>query len=128
SLPSTPSVHKPDGPAKPDEPQKPGEHPQDELPRIPQESVLNVIAMFRPGSTGGGGGASGGAPSGGGTGTGGGRQSRGGAQRSAARSASTAGRAAAAAYALRTGDAAVLRALGLDYEQLRANPDPVDVA
>jgi hypothetical protein len=128
SLPNTPSVDKLVDPAKPVESQQPAEQRQAELPKIPQESVLNVISMFRPRSTGGGGGATGGAASGGGNGSGDGRQPRGGAQRSATRSASAAGRAAAAAYALRTGDAAALRTLGLDYDQLQANSDPVDVA
>jgi len=52
----------------------------------------------------------------------------GGAQRSVAAASRTAGRAAAAAYALRTGNAGVLRDLGLDYESLRSNHDVVDVA
>ncbi|MCA1674353.1 MAG: hypothetical protein LC799_19910, partial [Actinobacteria bacterium] len=55
--------------------------------------------------------------------------SRGGAQRNVAGSSRTAGRAAAVAYALRTGNADLLRQeFGLDYESLRANPDVVDVA
>lgn len=47
--------------------------------------------------------------------------------RSAALSSRTAGRGAAAAYAYRTGNAQVLRDLGLDYEALRANPNVIDV-
>jgi len=47
--------------------------------------------------------------------------------RSAATSSRTAGRGAAAAYAYRTGNAQVLRDLGLDYEALRANPNVIDV-
>jgi hypothetical protein len=42
-------------------------------------------------------------------------------------SARAAGRGAAAAYAFRTGNAEILRELGLDYDALRANPDPVTV-
>ena len=49
-------------------------------------------------------------------------------QRSAATSAGAAGRGAAAAYAYRTGDADTLRELGLDYNELRANPNVFDVA
>lgn len=65
----------------------------------------------------------------GGANTGGGR-SRGsaGPARSAAASAGAAGRGAAAAYAYRAGDAETLRELGLDFDELRANPDVVDVA
>ena len=47
--------------------------------------------------------------------------------RSASTSSRTAGRGAAAAYAYRTGNAAVLRELGLDYEALRSNPNIIDV-
>jgi hypothetical protein len=70
-----------------------------------------------------GGGSGGGAAIG--NSSGGGR--RGGAQRSAARFAGTAGRAAAAALAYRTGNAEALRELGLDYDDLRGNPDPIYV-
>ena len=49
-------------------------------------------------------------------------------QRTTARSSARSGRAAAAAYAYRTGNAAVLAELGLDYAQLRASDDPIDVA
>lgn len=96
-------------------------------PLIP-EALLPVIGLLRPRPSGGGDGpgSMGGAASGG-PGGGGSRSSTGGAQRSAARSASTAGRAAAAAYALRSGNAAELSELGLDYEALRANDDPIDV-
>ncbi len=48
-------------------------------------------------------------------------------QRTTARSSARSGRAAAAAYAYRTGNAAVLAELGLDYGQLRASDDPIDV-
>jgi hypothetical protein len=47
--------------------------------------------------------------------------------RSAATSSRIAGRGAAAAYAYRTGDRDALRDLGLDYDQLRANPNLLDV-
>ena len=48
--------------------------------------------------------------------------------RSATASAQSAGRGAAAAYAYRTGNAQLLRDLGLDYDALRANPNIFDVA
>ena len=51
----------------------------------------------------------------------------GGPQRSAAASARTAGRAAAAAYAYRTGDAATLQRLGLDYNELQSLGDEFEV-
>ena len=60
-------------------------------------------------------------------GTGGGGRA-GGAQRTAARSARSAGRAAAAAYAYRTGNREVLSELGLDYDELRALDDPLEVS
>lgn len=104
----------------------PGESP----PRLGPEALLPVIGLFatRPrghgdGPGGGGGGISGGEGSGG---SGAGR--RGGAQRSAALSATTAGRAAGAAYAYRTGDAATLSELGLDYDELRASGDSITIS
>ncbi len=47
--------------------------------------------------------------------------------RSAATSSRIAGRGAAAAYAYRTGDREALQELGLDYDELRANPNTLDV-
>lgn len=47
--------------------------------------------------------------------------------RSAGTSSRIAGRGAAAAYAYRTGNRDTLRELGLDYDQLRANPNTLDV-
>ncbi|MDP9612865.1 hypothetical protein JOF35_005142 [Streptomyces demainii] len=87
--------------------------------------MLGIVNMIRPRS---GGAAGGGGPSGGGGGAGSGSRSGGGPQRSAAASARTAGRAAAAAYAYRTGDAATLRRLGLDYDELKALGDDGEVA
>lgn len=89
-------------------------------------SVQRVIHLIRPRSSGGGGDG----PSGGGAGlspASGGSRSGGGPQRSAAASARTAGRAAAAAYAYRTGDAATLERLGLDYNELRGLGDEFEV-
>lgn len=119
SLPSAPQSQPPE--ANPDQPEQ-----QQPIPQLRPEQLLPVVGLFRPSSGGradGPGGGGGGGVAGGRTGSGGG----GGAQRSAARSARTAGRAAAAAYALRTGNAGLLRDLGLDYDSLRANPDPIDV-
>lgn len=95
-----------------------------EIPRIRPQQLLPALGLFAQRSGGHGDG-----PGGGG---GAGRSSagtRGGAQRTVAGSSRTAGRAAAAAYALRTGDADLLRQeFGLDYESLRSNPDIADVA
>ncbi|MCZ7537978.1 MAG: hypothetical protein M5T61_19965 [Acidimicrobiia bacterium] len=60
-------------------------------------------------------------------GGGGGPQRGGGVQRTTARASARSGRAAAAAYAYRTGNAEVLAELGLDYGELRASEDPIDV-
>jgi hypothetical protein len=104
----------------------------DDRPKLPPESLLNVLPLLRPFAGGGGGGADGpgggGGAGGGGGGAAGGGGTTGGAQRSARASASVAGRAAAAAYALRVGDAETLDRMGLDLASLRANDDPIDVA
>lgn len=109
----------------PDDREPPEERP--DRPPLPPESLLPTIGLFRPRSSGGGDGPGG---MGGGRGrpaAGGGGGRGGGAQRTTTRASSRAGRAAAAAYALRTGNAAVLAELGLDYDQLRASDDPIDV-
>jgi hypothetical protein len=104
--------------------------PQDkpDMPPIRPQQLLPALGLFAPRSGGqsyGPGGGGGGASSTGGSGGG----SHGGAQRTVAGSSRTAGRAAAAAYALRTGNADLLRQeFGLDYGSLRANPDVADVA
>ncbi|MFE5565091.1 hypothetical protein ACFQ68_08870 [Amycolatopsis japonica] len=91
-----------------------------EIPPIRPRQLLPALGLFASRS---GGRADG--PGGGGTGGG----TRGGAQRTVAGSSRTAGRAAAAAYALRTGNADLLRQeFGLDYESLRVNSDVADVA
>jgi hypothetical protein len=96
-----------------------------DVPPIQPNQLLPALGLFTPRSGGradgpGGGGGGGGAAGGG---------SRGGAQRTVAGASRTAARAAAAAYALRTGNADLLRQeFGLDYESLRTNPDLVDVA
>ena len=48
-------------------------------------------------------------------------------RRATVRASERSGRAAAAAYALRTGDAATLAELGLDYDRLRGTDDPIEV-
>ena len=105
--------------------------PDQEQPRLDPDVLLNVVQLLRPRSGGGsgGGGSAGGGGGGGGTGGGGsGSRSGGGPRRSAAGSAGSAGRAAAAAYAFRAGDAAALEQLGLDYGELTALGDSIQVA
>lgn len=103
--------------------------PDGERPPLDPNDLRRVINLIRPRASGGGGGdgpgGGGGGASGGGGGTGG--RSGGGPRRSAAASARTAGRAAAAAYAYRTGDAATLERLGLDYNELRGLGDEFEV-
>lgn len=99
-----------------------------ERPPLDPNDLRRVISLIRPRSSGAGGadgpgGGGGGASGGGGTGG----RSGGGPRRSAAASARTAGRAAAAAYAYRTGDAATLEGLGLDYNELRGLGDEFEV-
>jgi len=102
--------------------------PDSDRPALDPAALRRVINLIRPRSSGGGGGdgpggGGGGGISGGGTGA----RSGGGPQRSAAASARTAGRAAAAAYAYRTGDAATLQRLGLDYNELQSLGDEFEV-
>ena len=83
-----------------------------------------AIGLFGPRvDSGNGGGGSGAA-----VGTRGGGRPTGGAQRSIAGAARSAGRAAAAAYAYGTANRAVLSDLGLDFEELRALDDPLEVS
>ncbi len=104
-----------------------GEEPTATNPTLDPTALRPVINLIRPRSAPSGGGD--GPGSGGGGGAGGGTASRsgGGPQRSAAASARTAGRAAAAAYAYRTGDAATLARLGLNYDELRSLGDEFEV-
>lgn len=118
----------PDLSPPPSDIQQPDQLPdRPDVPSIQAQQLLPALGLFAPRS---GGRADG--PGGGGSGGGIGRPvggSRGGAQRTVAGSSRTAGRAASAAYALRTGNADLLRQeFGLDYERLRANPDVADVA
>lgn len=91
-------------------------------PSLDPQLMQSILKLLRPrtkgSSDGPGGGGGGGAGAGSGPGP----------QRSAAASAHTAGRAAAAAYAYRTGDAATLHRLGLDYDELRGLGDDGEVA
>ena len=102
----------------------------DGRPPLDPNDLRRIINLIRPRSSGGGGGDG---PGGGGGGrvgsTGGGTGGRtgGGPRRSAATSARSAGRAAAAAYAYRTGDAATLARLGLDYSELQSLGDDFEV-
>ena len=89
----------------------------------PVRIAHRAIGLFHPriaSESGGGGGAGGGA-------RGGGRRV-GGAQRSIVRAARSAGRAAAGAYAFGTANREVLSDLGLDYDDLRALNDPLEVS
>lgn len=107
-----------------------GTGPLDGRPTLDPNDLRRIINLIRPRSTGGVGGDG---PSGGGggrAGSGGGStggRTGGGPKRSAATSARSAGRAAAAAYAYRTGDAATLTRLGLDYGALQALGDDFEV-
>lgn len=119
----------PDGPPTPPQPTPPDAPPPErpDVPALTPQQLLPALGLFRPRGGGGGDGPGGGGTAGGG-GVGGTPGTGGGAQRSVASASRTAGRAAAAAYALRTGNVAVLQELGLDYESLRNNPDVADVA
>ncbi len=102
--------------------------PDSERSPLDPAAIRSVINLIRPRSSGGGGGdgpggGGGGRASGGGAGS----RSGGGPQRSAASSAHSAGQAVAAAYAYRTGDAATLARLGLDYNELRGLGDDFEV-
>jgi hypothetical protein len=103
--------------------------PDDQQPaqasQLDPEALRRILNLIHPRSSGGGGDG----PGGGGARRAdpGRSRSGGGPQRSAARSATTAGRAAAGAYAYRTGDAATLERLGLDYAGLRALGDDFEV-
>jgi hypothetical protein len=112
-----------DGAPDPSDDQTPSE-----TTHLDPANLQRIIHLIRPRAGGGPGGGPGGGGVAAATG-GGGRSSRasGGPQRSAARAARTAGRAAAGAYAYRTGDAATLQRLGLDYAELRAIGDDFEV-
>lgn len=109
-------------------PTGPTEPEPTDLPPLQPDNVLPVIGLFPRGTGGGGDGPGGVGPGSHGGGDGRGGTSGGGAQRSSSASATSAGRAAAGAYAFRTGDVEALRELGLDYDDLRALDDPIEIA
>ena len=92
----------------------------------PVRVARRALGLFGPRIAAGNGGGGGGSGAGGGTRGGGGRT--GGAQRSVVRAARSAGRAAAASYAYGTANRDVLSELGLDYDNLRALDDPLEVS
>lgn len=89
-------------------------------------TIASVIRMWggRPGGSGGG---SGGSSRRGNTGGSGGGRSSGGVQRTVARVAGPAGRASSLARAYSTGNREVLEAAGLNYDDLRALNDPLEI-
>ncbi len=103
----------------------PGEDPGQDTPRLNPDTLLNVVPLMRPGSASGG--RSDGPTGGGGSGSSGGGRSGGGPTRSVGGSARTAGRAAAAARAFRSADVDTLAQFGLDYAELAALDDPIEV-
>ena len=104
----------------------PSDKPEDQIPYLlPPSVVSQAIRIFGPQRSPGSGGNGGGSVGGGGAG-GGGRRT-GGAQRAASSSARSAGRAAAAVFAYRTGDRQGLSDLGLNYDELLALNDPLEV-
>lgn len=98
--------------------------------QLPPRVISGLMGLLRPRSTSGG---SSDGPGGGGIATRGrstsGRsdRTRAGSGRSSQRLATVGGRAAAGAYAYASGDAAGLRSLGLDYDELRGLDDPFEV-
>ena len=108
---------------------EPAEKP---VTQLPPKVVSGLTGLLRPRSASGGssdgpGAAGGGIGIGGGSASGGSGRTRAGSGRSSQRLASIGGRAAAGAYAYVQGDATGLRALGLDYGELRALDDPFEV-
>ena len=102
----------------------PAREPGDRPPHLPPDRVARrAIGLFAPRIAEGNGGGGGVA-----VGTRGGGRGTGGARRSVARAARSAGRAAAAAYAFGNANREVLADLGLDYDELRALEDPLEVS
>ena len=93
--------------------------------RLPTEIVIHALGLFRSTADSSGSGGSDGASGGGAQVS---RRRNGGAQRSVSTFARSAGRAAAAAYAYRTGNREILSDLGLDYDELQALNDPLELA
>lgn len=107
--------------------------PSDSTPANPinPSSIAPILGMWGGGrsrGSGGGGGGAGSESSGGGrTGGSGGGRSSGGVQRTVARVAGPAGRASSLARAYSTGNREVLEAAGLNFDDLRALNDPLEV-
>jgi len=116
----------PTSPPPGDSPEQDGDGPGQDGPRLNPDTLLNVLPLMRPGSTGGGS-SDGPGGGGGGSGSSGGGRSGGGASRSVGGSARTAGRAAAAARAFRAADVDALAQFGLDYAALATLDDPIEV-
>ena len=104
----------------------PGQEPGQDSPRLGPDTLLNELPLMRPGSASGGT-SDGPGGGGGGSGSSGGSRSGGGPTRSVGGSARTAGRAAAAARAFRSADIDTLAQFGLDYAELAALDDPIEV-
>lgn len=126
---SLPPANPPPGPPPDGNSQPDGDQPEPRPNRLDPNALLPIVHLLRPrihagGGDGPGGGGGGGAQ-GGGSGSGGRRG--GGPTRTAAGSARTAGRAAAGAYAFRTGDAATLGRLGLNFAELTQIGDPFEI-
>ena len=107
-----PNSDKPEGAEKPVTP-------------LPPKVMSGLMSLLQPRSTSGSGG--GGIATRGGVTSGGHSRTRAGSGRSLQRLTSVSGRAAASAYAYARGDTAELRSLGLDYGELRALDDPIEV-
>lgn len=100
--------------------------------QLPPKLVNGLMGLLRPRSTRGDSSDGSSAGDGGlttkhGRVTGGSSRTRAGSGRSSRRLAFVSGRAAAGAYAYVRGDEAELRSLGLDYGELRAFDDPIEV-
>ena len=104
---------------KGDRPESDG--PKKPVTRLPPRVVKGLVGLLGPTGSGGGG-VAGRSVASGGSG-----RTRTGSGRSAHRLASVSSRAAAGAYAFVHGDAAGLRLLGLDYDELRGLDDPIEV-
>ena len=89
-------------------------------------AIAPVIGMWKAGSRGSGGGGGGAAGGGAAGGSGGGRSS-GGVRRTVARVSGPAGRASSLARAYSIGNREALEAAGLNYDDLRALNDPLEV-
>lgn len=128
-----PNNDPPPPPPPDDDPDRPPDPPPPDTPppsRLPPDTLLNVLPLIRPRSSGGRGGdgpSGGGGIGGGGRGAGTGVRTGGGARRTAAGFAAAGGRAGAAAYAYQTGNAAALAELGLNYAELQGLGSPLEV-